>query len=96
MSTLSTITGVYRDGKIELSQRPEGLGEEASVLITFLPATARNEPEPAGRAAEAEARRAAGKRLLARLEKGIAFGGPPYPRREELYDRFERHDQDPG
>ena len=44
MSTLLTITGVYRDGKVELSQRPEGLGENASVLVTFLPANERSEP----------------------------------------------------
>jgi hypothetical protein len=98
MSTLLTITGVYRDGKVELSQRPEGLGENASVLVTFLPETAGIEPVPGARTgdAEAEARRAAGERFLARLKKGIPFGGPPYPNREELYDRFERHDEDPG
>jgi hypothetical protein len=92
MSTLLTITGVYRDGKVELSQRPEGLGENASVLVTFLPAKERIEPEPADQAAdeEAAARRAAGKRLLEMLKKGIDFGGPPYPKREELYDRVDR------
>jgi hypothetical protein len=97
VSTLLTITGVYRDGKVELSQRPEGLGELAPVLVTFLPGDAASEPELAVQAADAEAaaRRAAGERFLARLKKGIPFGGPPYPRREELYDRLERHDEDP-
>ncbi len=60
MSTLSTITGVYRDGQVELSQRPEGLGEDAAVLVTFLPANG---------TAEAE--------------------------REEIYDRFEHHSENP-
>jgi len=46
VSTLLTITGVYRDGKVELSQRPEGLGENSSVLVTFLPANEGIEPEP--------------------------------------------------
>lgn len=87
MSTLSTITGIYRDGKVELSHRPEGLGENASVLVTFLPATEGSEPVP-----EAEAAR---ERFLARLKEGIPFGGPPYPKREELHERFERHEEDP-
>ena len=85
MLTLLTITGVYRDGKVELSQRPEGLGEHAPVLVTFLPEDEGSRPEPA--AGEAEAKRAAGERFLARLKQGISFGGPPYPKREELYDR---------
>jgi hypothetical protein len=87
-----TITGIYRDGKVELSQRPEGLAEDASVLVTFLPENARIAPGPeAGMAdVEAAARRAAGQRLLEMLEKGINFGGPPYPKREELYDRVDR------
>lgn len=62
MLTLLTITGVYRDGKVELSQRPEGLRDDASVLVTFLPANGTIEPGPAASAADAEAaaRRAAG------------------------------------
>lgn len=92
MFTLLTITGVYRDGKVELSQRPEGLGENASVLVTFLPANGASEPEPAVQAADAEvaARCAAGRQLLEMLREGIDLGGPPYPRREELYDRVNR------
>jgi hypothetical protein len=92
MSTLLTISGVYRDGKVELSQRPEGLGENASVLVTFLPEPEASRPEPADQADDAAeaARRAAGKRLLEMLKKGIDLGGPPYPKREELYDRVDR------
>jgi hypothetical protein len=33
---LRTIEGVYREGKIELTERPDGVGEEAPVLVTFL------------------------------------------------------------
>ena len=47
VSTLLTITGTYRDGKVELSHRPEGLGENASVLVTFLPVNEGTEPVPA-------------------------------------------------
>ncbi len=92
-----TITGVSGDGKVELSRRPEGLVEEASVLVPFLPEHARIAPGPeAGMAdAEAAARRAEGERLPEMLWKGLHFGGPPYPKREELYDRFEHRDGDP-
>jgi hypothetical protein len=99
VSILLTIKGAYRDGKVELSQRPEGVEENASVLVTFLPAPELSHPNPADpttQAADAEAvRHAAAERFLARLKKGIPFGGPPYPKREELYDRLERHDENP-
>jgi hypothetical protein len=91
--------GVYRDDKVELSRRPEGLGESATVLVTFLPTNgtveAQREPGAADARAKAVARRAAGERFLARLKTGIPFGGPPSPRREELYDRFEHRDENP-
>ena len=94
MSTMMTIAGVYRDGKVEFAERPAGVGEDVPVLVTFLPVNQGSEPEPSTPANE-EARRAAWKRFLARLEQGIPFGGPPYPRREELYDRFDRRDEGP-
>ena len=34
---LHSVEGVYRDGKVELLETPEGLGE-ARVIVTFLPA----------------------------------------------------------
>lgn len=36
---------------------------------------------------DAEAYREAMRRAIARMEEGFALGGPPYPKREELYDR---------
>jgi hypothetical protein len=33
---LKTIEGVYREGKVELTERPDGVGEEVPVLVTFL------------------------------------------------------------
>jgi hypothetical protein len=44
---------------------------EARVIVTFLPPTS------------AEAR----DRMLSRMRVGIPLGGPPYPKREEIYDR---------
>jgi hypothetical protein len=94
MSTMLTITGVYRDGKVEFAERPAGVGEDVPVLVTFLPANQGSESVPSAPVAE-EAQRAAWERFLARLKQGIPFGGPPYPRREELYDRFDRRDEGP-
>jgi len=33
------------------------------------------------------ARSAAADRMLSRMRTGIPLGGPPYPKREEIYDR---------
>lgn len=35
---LTTVEGVYRNGKVELTDLPSGLPEETRVLVTFLPA----------------------------------------------------------
>ena len=35
--SLVTIEGTYRDGRIELTECPEGLKDETPVLVTFLP-----------------------------------------------------------
>jgi hypothetical protein len=94
MSSLLTVAGVYRDGKVEFAKRPAGVGEDVPVLVTFLPANQGNESELSAPAAE-EARLAARERFLARLKQGMAFGGPPYPKREELHDRFDRRDENP-
>jgi hypothetical protein len=94
MSSLLTVAGVYRDGKVEFAERPAGVGEDVPVLVTFLPSNRGGESEPSAHAAE-QARRAARERFLARLKQGMPFGGPPYPKREELYDRFDSRDENP-
>ena len=33
---LRTIEGIYREGKVELAERPNDVGEEVPVLVTFL------------------------------------------------------------
>lgn len=75
VNVLSAVEGIYRDGEVELLERPEGL-HEARVIVTFLPAA------PSGLSQE-EAR----VRMLSRMRAGIPLGGPPYPKREEIYDR---------
>ncbi len=94
MSSLLIVAGVYRDGKVEFAERPTGACEDVPVLVTFLPADRGGEFEPSAHAAE-QARRAALERFLARLKQGMPFGGPPYPKREELHDRFDRRDENP-
>ncbi len=94
MSSLLTLAGVYRGGKVEFTERPAGVGEDVPVLVTFLPASQRGESEPSAHAVE-EVRRAARERFMARLKQGMPFGGPPYAKPEELYDRFDRPDENP-
>ena len=72
---LTAVEGIYKDGKVELLEHPEGL-REARVIVTFLP-LAPAEP----------AREAVRNRMLSRMRAGISLGGPPYPTRAELYDR---------
>jgi hypothetical protein len=77
--SLLTVEGIYKDGKIELSELPGTVESPARVLVTFLPA----EVPPAGESDREELRR----RAFARMREGIDLGGPPYPSREEIYDR---------
>jgi hypothetical protein len=72
---LKEVEGIYRDGKVELLERPAGL-REACVIVTFLPSMP----------AEASAG-AARNRMLDRMRTGIPLGGSPYPGREEIYQR---------
>jgi hypothetical protein len=81
-----TIEGVYRDGQVELTERPEGVGALARVLVIFLPPPAKPGPTPE------DLRREAGGRLLALLGEGLPLGGPPYPSREDLHDRVNLFD----
>lgn len=94
MSSPLTLAGVYRDGKVEFAERPAGVGEDVPVLVTFLPANQGEESEPTAHATD-EARLAVRERFMARLKRGMSFGGPPYAKREELYDRFDRRDENP-
>lgn len=70
---LSTVEGMYEDGRIVLTEKPPGVSRWR-VLVTFV-------------APAADQQGAAGDRrgkLLASLARGLDLGGPPYPSREEL------------
>jgi hypothetical protein len=77
---LLTVEGIYRNGRVELTEIPAGV-DQSRVMVVFL-----NDGGGQGTVAptEREARRQA---ALAQMREGIDLGGPPYPKREELYDR---------
>lgn len=85
--SLLTIEGTYKDGRIELAEPPDWPGGEARVLITFLPGD-RSGPTP--NAEVDHDREALRQRAFGRMDEGLHLGGPPYPRREELHDRFDK------
>jgi len=87
--SLTTVEGVYRDGEVQLSERPSGI-DEASVLVVFLPANGAGSQPIAAEARTAVGREAARQRAFARMRAGVPLGGPPYPTREELHDRGRR------
>jgi hypothetical protein len=72
---LTAVEGIYKDGEVELLERPEGL-LEARVIVTFL-------PRMSAESSRGEAR----DRMLSRMRAGIPLGGPPYPKRQEIYER---------
>ena len=78
--------GIYKDGKVELTERPNHVDESARVLVTFLPPNGSRENT---KMVEDQQRKALRQQAFARME-GIHLGGPPYPKREDLYDRSDR------
>jgi hypothetical protein len=85
MSIIET-HGVLRGNVVELEEHPTlPEGVRVKVKLELEEAT-----QPSSVTAAKEERRAAWARALARMEKGYHLGGPPYPKREELYDRFDR------
>ena len=75
VEVLKTVEGIYKDGEVELLEKPEDL-REARVIVTFL-------PEPDTKTVAEQARQ----RMLSRMRTGIPLGGPPYPTKEEIYRR---------
>jgi hypothetical protein len=85
-----TVKGIYKDGKVELVEQPVGIGDPARVLVTFLTANEPSDRSRVGADAEALTRNERCQRAFAQMEQGLHLGGPPYPKRDELYDRFDR------
>ena len=57
------------------------------MLVTFLPPS---DPRETSVILESHDREALRQHAFARMKEGIHLGGAPYPKREELYDRFDR------
>lgn len=74
---LTTVEGFYENGRVELAEQPPGV-ERAKVYVTFV-------VDDAGAAKSAQTDVV--EPWLAFLREGLALGGPPYPNRDELYDR---------
>lgn len=77
MAIGTTVSGIFRNGVIELTELPTGISSGARVQVTFL------EDEPT----DPEQREALRQEAIAFMRKGIDLGGPPYPTREELNER---------
>jgi hypothetical protein len=84
---LLTVEGIYRDGKVELTERPSHVDESTRVLVTFLPSDGAGEPL---RKDQTEDRETLRQQAFAQMRQGIHLGGRPYASREELHDRFDR------
>src|SRR5262249_22917777 len=78
-----TVEGVYKDGKVELSERPRQVDNPARVLVTFLPAEGPSAGPSSGWFVGRETLR---QQAFAQMKEGLHLGGPPYPKRQELYD----------
>ena len=85
--SLLTVEGIYKDGRIELAEPPGEIGEATRVLVTFLPSAG---PAPESRGEASPDRETLRQQAFARMKQGMHLGGPPYPTREELHDRFDR------
>ncbi len=79
---LLALEGVYRNGKVELSESPSEM-EGAKVVVMFL-----NEKSED----EAERRKKAGQALLESMRKGLNFGGEGINRNEMYEERMNELD----
>jgi hypothetical protein len=87
MAHFFTVEGIYRDGKVELTECPDHVDESARVLVTFLP---RNISETKILALDAPQRESLRQQAFARMKEGFHLGGTPYGSREDLHDRFDQ------
>jgi hypothetical protein len=71
---LLTLGGLYRDGKLELSERPESVEASARVLVRGLPAGAPIPETAPGADVDRETLR---DRAFVRMGGGLHLGGAP-------------------
>jgi hypothetical protein len=83
---LLTVEGIYKDGVVELSEHPAQVKEAVRVLVIFLSSGSSQEIPPLSKGQDRETLR---QQAFARMREGMHLDGPPYPKRQELYDRFK-------
>jgi hypothetical protein len=79
---LLSIEGIYKNGKIELLETPDGV-EGARVFVTFLPISEEEQAESKRQRQEAR------ERALTRMESGFDFGGQKFNRAEIYEERMQ-------
>jgi hypothetical protein len=79
------VEGIYKDGRVELAERPEGVAEGVKVTVTF--AESRHD-------ADTTERERLRQDAFAQMSRGLDLGGPPYLTREEIYaERIDELDR---
>ena len=69
---LLTVEGIYKDGKVELTERPDHVDEAVRVLVTFLPPNGSREKTMM---VEGQHRETLRQQAFARMKEGIHLGG---------------------
>ena len=78
---LLTVEGVYRNGRVLLSERPQGI-EHARVVVTFLE----------GDRSVEDLRRAGAEQMLEDMKRGVSFGGVKFDRDAVYEERMRELD----
>jgi hypothetical protein len=77
---LFSVEGIFKEGKVELSERPAHAPSPSRVIVTFLPeAPEAPKGPPAASSGDRDALR---RRLFETMERGLSLGGTPYPTRD--------------
>ena len=76
---LTTVKGIYRDGKVELAEIPMNLDEETPVIVTFL----------IGRYVDLESRDISKRQTLELRERLAGFAEDWDSSEMDVYDRYD-------
>lgn len=76
---LTTIEGVYRDGKVELAETPINIGEDTPVIVTFL----------TGHYVDLESRGIGRRQALVLRERLAGFAEEWDSPEMDVYDRYD-------
>lgn len=76
---LTTVEGVYRDGKVQLSEIPVNMGDDTPVIVTFL----------TGQYIDLETRGISRRRAAALRERLASFGEEWDSPDMDIYDRYD-------